>query len=123
MNTDIGERCKPLERVSYHGTGDSYVQVHQAEMIRLENRPITPEEAGLFLQWQQIPCTVEFSWRDTKRQWGTAWTKSRRVVLYRHSVWTFLHELAHIVAGHHGHAGDFPVALRGLYLAWREIES
>ena len=118
---------KPLEVYMEHvkecGTGNSYVQVAQSEMLRLENVPLSMEMATLFLHWQKISLTLEFSQRDTKSRWGTAWPKKRKVVLYRHSVWTFLHEVAHVVAGHHGHVGVFPVALRGLYLAWRELES
>ena len=112
-----------MEETRYIGTGNSYVQVNSAEILRLENTPITAEQIGLFLGWQQIPARVELSSRNTKQRWGTAIASEGRIILYRHSVWTFLHEIAHIIAGHKcGHSGDFPVALRGLYLAWKEIE-
>ena len=113
-----------MEKVYTCGTGHAYVQVPRAEILRLENMPITLEDATLFLQWQQIPLTIEFSERNTKQRWGTAWPKEGRIILYRHSIWTFLHEVAHIVAGPgQHHAGDFPAALRGLYIAWKQLES
>ena len=112
-----------MDRTDHPGTGNSYVQVPWREMLRLQNEPITAEQIRLFLQWQQLPIRVELHNNPKIRQWGTAWHNRKLVRLYRHSVWTFLHEIAHVVAGHHGHSEDFPVALRGLYLKWKELES
>lgn len=112
-----------MEKVARTGTGEAYCITSHAERVRLHNIEIQPDMALAFLQWQQIPAKVEFSQRATQRRWGTAWTKSRRVILYRASVWTFLHEIAHIVAGNPGHGPDFGQVLHALYLKWKELES
>ena len=104
-------------------TGEYYVHVSRDERIRLNNEPITGEKATLFLMWQNIVASVEFSNRKTEYRWGTCWQKSKRIVLYRHSVWVFLHELAHLVAPDDNHMGDYPTALRGLYLQWLKLEA
>lgn len=106
------------------GTGESYVRVPRAEVLRLNNTHITPEIAELFLLANMIPCQVEFSSRDTKRRWGTAFARSKRVILYRHTVWTFLHEVAHTIADvaeHHG--PQFGQILDALYLKWKVVET
>lgn len=105
------------------GTGEARVSVSHAERVRLNNKEITPDVASLFLTAHQIPAKVEFSQRATMNAWGTCWSEEMRIILYRHSVWTFLHELAHVLTPKDRHAGMFPIALKGLYLKWKEIES
>lgn len=104
-------------------TGEYYVEVTRDERIRLNNKPIDGDKTTLFLKWQNVPAKVEFSNRTTKYRWGTTWQKRKRIVLYRHSVWVFLHELAHLVAPQDNHGPDFGVALRGLYLQWLKLEA
>lgn len=104
-------------------TGESLVNVSVSERLRLLNEEITPDTAKLFLIAHKLPVTVEFSRRDTKIRWGTAWAKKRKIILYRHCIWMFLHELAHVMAGPGEHHGElFALALQGLYLKWKELE-
>lgn len=112
-----------FQRVHSIGTGESYTRVSRTEILRLTNAPIDMETAKLFLIANQIPCKITFSNRKCKMQWGTAWRKDKRIVLYRHCVWTFLHEVAHTIADpgiHHG--PQFGLILSALYLKWREVE-
>jgi hypothetical protein len=112
-----------VEYTNHPGTGNSYVGVEWSEMVRLQNTPVDKEQIKLFLTWQQMAVTVELSSRQTRKRWGSAWPKKKRIVLYRQSVWTFLHELAHVLTPGDHHSGMFPAALHGLYLKWKEIES
>lgn len=105
------------------GTGECLVRVPRSERIRLNNTPLDIEQAEMFLMWQRLPVKVEFSYRATSQRWGSAWPKEGRMVLYRHAVWIFLHELAHLLADPNEHHGSqFARCLEGLYLKWKEIE-
>src|SRR4030042_4822372 len=109
-----------MDRTDKIGTGEDLVRVPLAERIRLNNTPLNIGDAQAFLEWQQLPVRVEFSYQHTKRRWGSAWPKERRIVLYRHTVWIFLHDLAHVLCNpgeHHGHR--FARCLEGLYLKWK----
>ena len=112
-----------MMRAESISTGESLVNVSEEERVRLNNKEITPEIAKLFLLAHKLPVTVEFSKRQTKKRWGSAWSKTRRMVLYRHTVWMFLHELAHIIAGNNeGHSRMFAIVLQGLYSKWTKLE-
>jgi predicted metal-dependent hydrolase len=93
-----------------------------ADRINWNNTPLSPEVARRFLDSiDMADTTVTFSKRKTKRRWGTAWKKTNRITLYRHSVWMFLHELAHIKAPvKSGHGREFAQALDDLFAAWQK---
>jgi hypothetical protein len=104
------------------GSGNSWCPTPRAEIMRLTNEEIDRETAILFLKWQQIPLTLQWSSRKTKNRWGVAFYDDNRIILYRKDVWTFLHETAHIVArGKEGHGKTFGLVLHGLYLKWKEV--
>lgn len=83
------------------GTGNSTCPVSKDEQVRLQNHLIDESVVADFMQtlydMGEDVISVELSHRQTTQRWGTAWTLKRRVVLYRHTAWTFLHEVAHII--------------------------
>lgn len=83
------------------GSGNSTCPVPKAEQIRLQNYLIDDAIVSDFLQTLydtgEEAISVELSQRRTSRQWGTAWGQQRKVVIYRHTAWVMLHEIAHIL--------------------------
>lgn len=83
------------------GTGNSTCPVPKAEQVRLQNHLIDNAVVGQFLDllydMGEDIISVELSNRRTTQRWGTAWSYDRRVVLYRHTAWCFLHEVAHVL--------------------------
>jgi hypothetical protein len=83
------------------GTGNSTCPVSEMERVRLQNHIIDDSVVSDFMQFLydmgEDIISVELSHRQTTQRWGTAWTAKRRVVLYRHTAWTFLHEVAHVI--------------------------
>lgn len=60
-----------------------------------------------------------------KLYWGYAYTGAYigRVILYRHSVWIFLHELAHVCApSNASHDKRFAYHLQRLYGHWKKFK-
>lgn len=118
------------------GTGNKSTPVAQAEKVRLANVIIENSEARDFMEvlydTGEKSIRVELSRRRTSRRWGSAWPLDRRVVIYRHTVWVFLHELAHIldvkksftgqtVYANRPHGRDFGMCLKTLYDLWMEF--
>lgn len=103
------------------GTGNSRVTIPKSEQIRLNNTPIFITEAVCFTKQitKSIPSIV-FSRRKTKSRWGTAFSfPQRKIILYRHSVYIFLHELAHVLCGgKEKHSRVFGRKLDHLYELW-----
>lgn len=122
-----------MEHANFQGTGNSLCKVPKSEMLRLQNQPIVEPEADLFLWWccankvspvdKVSHCCVEFSSRKTRRRLGTAYHKDCRIILYRHSVWIFLHELAHLMPNGRGHGISFAKNLDQLYHLWLQFKS
>jgi hypothetical protein len=83
------------------GTGNKSCKVSDAEKLRLTNILIDHEGVNEFLnilyQHGEKKMSIELSERRCSRRYGTAWYIERRVALYRHTVWVFLHEIAHIL--------------------------
>lgn len=83
------------------GTGNSTCPVPETERVRLQNHLIDDSVVSDFMQvlydMGEDIISVELSYRRTTNRWGTAWSNTRRVVLYRHTAWCFLHEVAHII--------------------------
>ena len=118
------------------GTGNKSTPVAQKEKVRLANIIIENAEARAFMEvlygTGENEIRVEMSNRRTSRQWGSAWMLQRRVVIYRHTVWVFLHELAHIldvkrdftgrtIQANRPHGRDFGLCLKTLYDLWMEF--
>ncbi len=87
-----------MESVNFIGTGNSCVSpAYQERMKDLNNQQITNAQIIDFYILNSIkPAVVELSERNTKNTWGTAFYSQDRIILYRHSVGIFLHELAHL---------------------------
>lgn len=124
-----------LPRINDAGIGNSLVKVEISNQIKLNNVRIDKSTVQRFLDFIGVECRVTLSHRKTRRTWGTCWAKESRTILYRHSVWVFLHELAHImntpveykiVAGYYNkwrrvippHGKDFAECLELLYSEW-----
>jgi len=87
-----------LHQVNNIGTGVSYVTpAYKDRLMELNNQEIAYDRIIDFYILNSIKAAVvELSERDTKNTWGTAFYHQDRIILYRHSVGTFLHELAHL---------------------------
>jgi hypothetical protein len=77
----------------------------------------------------KLPIKVTFSKRTVYikgtrcKKWGEAYNWSRNVVLFRHSVWLLLHEVAHIVAPVDAlHDYRFAKNLRLVHGWWKEFK-
>jgi len=83
------------------GTGNSTCPVPKAEQVRLQNHliddSIVSDILTLLYDMGEDIISIELSHRRTTQRWGTAWTAKRKVVLYRHTAWCLLHEIAHII--------------------------
>lgn len=100
-------------------TGESLVGVAWPVKLMWNNQPITKSKIQSFLEFVDIKgIAVTLSNRRTRRAWGTCWPIQKRMILYRHSVWVFLHELAHILSKERGHGWDFATSLELLYDYW-----
>jgi hypothetical protein len=117
------------------GTGNKSCRVSTTEKLRLSNilidRAGVTEFMNILYATGERNITVELSNRRTSSRWGTAWTMARRVKIYRHTVWVFLHELAHIldvkknftgltISARKPHGRDFGNHLACLYGIWKE---
>lgn len=116
------------------GTGNKTTKVSDSEKLRLTNIIIERAEVDAFLKALydrgEDKIKVELSPRRTSKRWGSAWTLERRVALYRHTVWVFLHEIAHIldvhieqpsgriVSSNKPHGRDFGYHLKKMYELW-----
>ena len=106
---------KCLKYENHPGTGVARLNIDKKYLIKLNNITISNDTALDFLKTYNIICSVNFSNRKTKQRWGTAFYKQDRIILYRHSVMIFLHEVAHITAyNHYDHMGHGKPFLREL---------
>lgn len=114
---------KQMPHIMKSSTGERYVSIPIQIRVTLNNTPLTIDIVNDFLDYAQLgDVSVILSLRQTKHRWGTAWKKQKRVVLYRHSAWMLLHELAHIKAPNKsGHNCDFGRTLDDLYAQWVEF--
>ena len=94
-----------LEKTDNPGTGNSRCRVSKETMIEYNNIEITKSQVTGFLNFLSLngyekakKINVVLSNRKTSRRWGTANIAKNKVLLYRHSVWIFLHELAHLIS-------------------------
>ena len=94
-----------LEKTSFPGTGNSRCRVSKKKMIEYNNIEITTKQITDFLNFLSVngyekvkKINVIISKRETSKRWGTANIDKNKILLYRHSVWVFLHELAHLIS-------------------------
>lgn len=121
--------------MKHPGTGNKSCKVSAAEKLRLTNLIVTRKDVDDFLNvlyaTGEKKIQVELSTRRTSSRWGTAWTRERRCILYRHTVWVYIHELAHVldikrdftgsrIRNNKPHGRDFGLHLKCLYELWME---
>jgi hypothetical protein len=132
---------KPLIKVDCCGTGNSKVELPQETMTGLNNVHIQNYDWRLFLdkvlaEYDYVGPFVEdlnsevrvlLKTRKTVGVWGSAQYLGGEIVMYRHSVWVFLHELAHMLTFDHGmkradvypyHGKRFGETLRAIAETW-----
>jgi len=117
------------------GSGNSKVKLPKSEMVKANNTPISRKEVTDFMRYisgayPNLPkLFIQLSNRPTTRRWGTAFPRQNKIILYRHSVFVFLHELAHFVAPPDKvfcgprdiHGVKFGQALTNLYKEWKSV--
>jgi hypothetical protein len=117
--------------------GESRVKsIPWRERERLNNEKITRYMAQNFLVFLLMnkkiedPVKISFSKKSVflpgtrKKYWGLSYGWCRTIVLYRPSVWIFLHELAHICAPRKAwHDERFAKQLKKLYEYWKEFKN
>jgi len=114
------------------GTGHSKVRIPKVEMVKANNTPISRKEVKEFMNHiskihsNTKNLDIQLSNRKTSRRWGTAFPFKRKIILYRHSVLVFLHEVAHFVSPPEKvggkrdiHGSKFGLALTDLYREWK----
>lgn len=123
-----------LKKSSFLSAGESLLKhVPETDKRELNNRKITRYKVIGFVYFlltrkkMKYPIKVVFSSLKPKRKkkflWGLAWPWCRTITLYRHSVWVFLHELAHIYAPvNEAHGKKFAIHLERVYNYWRQYE-
>jgi len=112
--------AKKLTKSTNRGTGMSHCFTPQKTIKALNNTPIDAGAIALFLRSLSgcADIRVTLSNRRPKWRWGTAWPSERRMILYRHSVMVFLHELAHIKGKTCYHRVGFARELDRLVIKW-----
>ena len=118
------------------GSGMTKVSIPKFEMLKANNTPISRKEITDFMRYiskiyPNLPkLFIQLSNRQTTRRWGTAFPKQNKIILYRHSVLVFLHEVAHFVSPPERiggkwdiHGSKFGQALTGLYREWKSVMS
>ncbi len=119
----------PLVKTNTPGTGNSKTRLPEKIMIDLNNKEINIKQISDFLGFIKTKdVKVNVSNRNTSNTWGSACPYRKYINLYRHSVWVFLHELAHIISppkkvnGRRDiHGQDFGNALRNLVNQWSQF--
>ena len=121
--------------MKHPGTGNKSCKVSAAEKLRLTNLIVSKKDVEYFLlvlyATGEDRIRVELSPRRTSSRWGTAWSPERRCILYRHTVWVFLHEVAHVldikkdftgnrIRNNKPHGREFGLHLKCLYELWME---
>jgi len=112
-----------LTQVSSRGTGNSWCRAPLDRQIQLNNQTITLEEVARFLALIKCDARVVVPNRMTKQRWGVARISRNEVVLYRCSVWVFLHEVAHMLTPGCGHGPKFGEKLDALQMVWQVVEA
>lgn len=111
--------------------GESKVKsIPWKERNRLNNEKITRYMARNFLVFLLMnkkikhPIKISFSKETPKKLWGISYNWCRTLILYRHSVWVLLHEMAHVCAPNLSlHDERFAKQLQKLYGYWKEFKN
>lgn len=103
------------------GIGNEWCRTPVERQVELNNTAIGYWESTSFIKrcYPGRPFQLEFSARNTVRRWGTCWPDESKIILYRHSAWVLLHELAHFA--HLGHGPEFGKELDRLVEVWEEM--
>lgn len=117
-----------LKKISQKTSGQSKIRpIYKNLILEYQNVEISSNKIKKFLNFINVTgVSVTLSERKTKRTLGTAWPSQGRTILYRHSVSTFLHELAHLLAYRkylsidHGH--DFASVYEMLIDNWEKFK-
>jgi hypothetical protein len=132
------------------GKGQRCCKTPKDIQIELQNIPVIRYEADVFIRRLNLAKRVDviFAAVDFKKHRDSVWgvttlyvdpltfkmdkNQCARVQLFRHSVSTFLHELAHVMTGfkgsrdgrclaHHKEFGENLDKLFSLWLKWKEV--
>jgi predicted SprT family Zn-dependent metalloprotease len=126
---------KELPRAFSPGTGNKSSRVRRDDMIALNDINIGQYDFNAFIKMinkehfnKDIDIDIILSNRQCKNRWGTAYLIRKKVLLYRHSVWVFLHEIAHVYTHHtnppdlgrrrRAHGIRFGKMLNKIYILW-----
>ena len=116
---DNNNNVKGLIKVGKIGTGESQCSTPKNTRIKFNDVHITIKDINKFLDYiNERDISVQLSNRKTKNRWGTAILSRKEILLYRHSVAVFLHELAHVLCDERGHGRIFGRKLDELYEIW-----
>ena len=115
------------------GTGNDYVNTIAG--VLLNNIEVKIEDCKAFIKFikpymnKEIgpKITIKFSKRETKKVWGTTKIdlmghKGKRrvakIILYRASIWTFIHEMAHCYRPFSKHNEEFGKMVHIILTLW-----
>ena len=92
-----------LQPTKYIGTGVSVIPMtHLGLLEKYTGIEVDQYKAEEFIEFLHICKEIKLilSTRATETRWGTCFCgyKQAKIILYRHSVATFIHELAHVTA-------------------------
>jgi hypothetical protein len=92
----LSMRRENLPETTSHGSGNSKCAIKDRKMIELNNEKIDDHDIFGFLKFIGYTRKLDIQFRKpVKRNWGKSSTLERWIRLRRHSIWVFLHELAH----------------------------
>jgi hypothetical protein len=121
-----------MEKINCIGSGNSSLgKNYKAKMLFLNNEELKFNDVKLFLEQNKIPkFPIILSNRKTKNILGSCFPSKQKVILYRHSVAVFLHELAHLINyanyikchfDYKPHGKEFVFVLEKLIDSWTRI--
>jgi len=130
-------KLKRIIYKSFPGSGNYSARVPRNEMVKLNNINIAKYDFNAFIKMinkkyfeKDINIFIDLNYRICKYSWGVAYYSKKKVILYRHSIWIFLHEIAHIYDYHinsmesqyrrRPHGRMFGEILNRIYKLWKD---
>ena len=121
-----------MEKMNCICSGNSSLgKKYKEKMLILNNEELKFNNVKLFLEQNKIPkFPIILSNRKTKTILGTCFPNKQKIILYRHSVAVFLHELSHLVNyanyikykfSYKPHGKEFVFVLEKLIDSWTTI--